>query len=57
MGKWWHSIASVGLLVFTAVSPAIQGAIAGHPRLSVGLGVAWAILGHILPSPAPQLFQ
>jgi hypothetical protein len=57
MAKWWHTLASVGGAVLIAVTPALQGAISSKPVLSTVLGFAWAILGHILPSPAPQIFQ
>jgi hypothetical protein len=54
MSKWWHSLATVGLVVFTAVTPVLQGVIASHPVVTTVLGAAWAIIGHLLPSPLPQ---
>jgi hypothetical protein len=53
MGKWWHTLASIGLIALSAFTPYIQTAIAAHPLLSVILGGAWGILGHLLPSPLP----
>ena len=53
MSKWWHSLASVGLVVFGAVTPVIQHAIASHPVVTTVLGGIWAIIGHLLPSPMP----
>lgn len=51
MGKWWHTLVSIGLVALTAITPVIQGAIAAHPIVSVILTGVWAILGHVLPSP------
>ena len=51
MGKWWHSIVSVGAVVLGALTPAIQGVVSHHPTVSIVLGAAWAILGHLLPAP------
>ena len=51
MGKWWHTIASIGLAAVAIVTPPVQNAISGHPAVSTVLGIVWAILGHMLPSP------
>lgn len=51
MSKWWHTLASIGLAVLTAVTPTVQGAIGSHPTISIVLGTIWAVLGHLLPSP------
>lgn len=51
---WWHVLASVGMGAFATVTPYIQGAIAGHPKLSVILAAAWGIFGGLLPSPVAK---
>jgi len=53
MGKWWHTLASIGMIALTAFTPYVQGAISAHPAVAGALAFAWAILGHILPSPLP----
>jgi hypothetical protein len=53
MGKWWHTLASIGMIALTAFTPYIQTAVASHPILATSLTLAWSILGHILPSPLP----
>jgi hypothetical protein len=55
MSKWWHTLATVGLAVLTVTTGPIQHAIGSHPLISTVLGSIWAILGHLLPTPAPGL--
>ena len=51
MGKWWHTLASIGMAVLAVAAPVVQGAIGAHPTVSIILGTIWAVLGHLLPSP------
>jgi hypothetical protein len=53
MNKWWHSIATVGLVIAGAVLPMAQTAISHHPVALTVLGGIWAVIGHLLPSPMP----
>jgi len=51
MGKWWHTLASIGMAILAVAAPVVQGAIGAHPTVSIILGTIWAVLGHLLPSP------
>lgn len=51
MKNWWHTLASIGLGALAILAPPAQALIGAHPAVSAALGFAWAILGHILPSP------
>lgn len=52
--KWTHSVLSVLGGIGIAALPVFQTAIATHPAVSGILGVIWAIVGHLLPSPVVQ---
>jgi hypothetical protein len=54
MSKWWHTFASIGIAALGIALPAVQSVVVQHPVVSTVLGTLWAVLGHILPSPAPQ---
>lgn len=49
--KLWPSILPVLTLIFTALVPTIQSAIASHPLVSTVLASVYAVLAHIMPSP------
>jgi len=51
MAKFWHTFGSIALGAVTIGSAGLQTVIAGHPAVAGGLAFAWAILGHLLPSP------
>lgn len=57
MGKWWHTLATIGAIALGAFTPPIQGAISAHPTVSFILAGVWAILGHLLPSPVAKTQQ
>lgn len=52
--KFWHSALSVGVVIFGAVAPQLQNAIAHHPTISLVLLGIWSVVGHLLPSPIVQ---
>jgi hypothetical protein len=54
MKKWWHTFASVAIGAVAIAAPPLQTVIVAHPAVAAGLAFAWAILGHILPSPLKQ---
>jgi hypothetical protein len=57
MSKFWHILASIGIAALGVALPPIQTAVVAHPVVSTVLGTIWAILGNILPTPTPKLFD
>lgn len=55
MSKWLHSLASIGLAAVAIALPQAQQAVSTHPAVAASLATAWAIIGHLLPSPVAQL--
>jgi hypothetical protein len=51
MSKWWHTLATIGMLAVAVVTPSVQSAVSGHVLITGVLTSAWSILGHILASP------
>lgn len=51
MKNWLHVLASAGLGALAIATPAIHTAISSHTIVTTILGVAWAVLGNLLPSP------
>ncbi len=51
MKKWLHTLGTIGMLVLTAASPALQALIGAHKLASAILIAAYTVLGHLLPSP------
>ena len=51
MTKFWHILATVGMAALVAAVPPLQAVIAGHAVISSVLGIAWTVLGNLLPSP------
>jgi hypothetical protein len=47
----WHILVTVMAGTAIATTPGAQAIIGAHPVASTVSGVAWAILGSILPSP------
>lgn len=56
MGKWFHTIGSVGVVAITILSPVLQGVIASHPEAAAVLAGVYALVGQFLPhqSASPQ---
>jgi hypothetical protein len=57
MSKWWHTLVSIGIAALGIALPPIQAVIVAHPVVSTVLGTIWAVLGHLLPTPAPALWN
>jgi hypothetical protein len=49
--KWLHTYGSIILAGLSIFVPVFQGLIVAHPAIAGGLAAAYAILGHLLPSP------
>jgi hypothetical protein len=57
MGKWWHTVGSIGLAAFSIATPDLQALIASHPAIAGSLAAVWGIIGHLIPSPVSSGFQ
>lgn len=51
MSKWWSLLTAIGLSIVTAVTPAIQTVLSGHPVVVTVIGSIIAVIMHWLPSP------
>lgn len=51
MSKYYSLIAAIAVAVGTAVTPAVQTALAAHPTVTAAVAGAIAVIMHWLPSP------
>jgi len=51
--KWIHMLSAALIAAVTVLSTQFQADIAHHPEVAAILAMAYAVLGHLLPTPPP----